>query len=72
MMMEIHETIDGITYAIEEIDSEITTHIPYIKRRSGNRCMVETGVDELLDRRNDLVSILGELVYDDYERMMTE
>ena len=72
MMMEINETVDGITYAIQEIDNEIRSHIPYIKRRTGNRCMVEMGIDELLDTRNDLTSILGELAFDDYERMISE
>ena len=71
MMIEIHESVDGISYAINEIDDEIRTHIPELKRR---KCTtrVMTEVDELLDVRNDLTSILGELVMDDYERMMSE
>lgn len=72
MMLELHETVDGITYAMQEIDDEIRTHIPFLLRRVGNRCMVESGVDDLLDTRNDLKSILGELVLDEYERTMTE
>jgi hypothetical protein len=71
MMMEINETVDGIQYAIQEIDNELTTHIPELKRRSCTpRVMSE--VDALLDTRNDLTSILGELAFDEYERMMTE
>jgi hypothetical protein len=70
-MIEHEESIDGITYAIQEIDQEITTHIPYLKR---HKCTprVMSEVDQLLDIRNDLASILIELTFDDYERMMTE
>lgn len=69
MMMEINETVDGITYAIEQIDDEIRSHIPFLKRHACTpRIMAE--VDELLDTRNDLVSILGELAFDEYEEMM--
>lgn len=71
MMFELHESVDGITYAINEIDDEIRTHIPELKRRKCTpRVMSE--VDELLDTRNDLASILIELTFDDMERMMTE
>ena len=57
---------------VQEIDDEIRSHIPEIRRRVNNRCMVELGIDELLDTRNDLTSILGELMIDEYERLMTE
>lgn len=69
-MIEIYESVDGITYAVQEIDDEMTTHIAYLKRHIGNRCMVDSGVDALLDTRNDLTSILGELVLDDYTELM--
>lgn len=70
-MLEPRETVDGITYAISEIDDEIRTHIPELKRRKCTpRVMAE--VDNLLDMRNDLASVLIELTFDDYERMMTE
>ena len=70
-MFEHHETVDGITYAVQEIDDEIRTYIPELKRRKCTpRVMQE--VDALLDTRNDLTSILGELMMDEYERMMTE
>lgn len=70
MMLERHETLDGLTYAVKEIDDEITTHIPELKKRKCTpRVMQE--IDALLDIRNDLTSILGELAFDDYERMMT-
>lgn len=71
MMFEQHETVDGITYAISEIDDEIRTHIPELKRRKCTPRVMEQ-VDALLDIRNDLSSILIELTFDDYERMMTE
>jgi hypothetical protein len=71
MMLEAHETLDGIQYAISEIDDEIRSHIPELKRR---KCTprVMAVVDSLLDNRNDLLSIYKELEFDDYERMMTE
>ena len=69
MMIDYHELVDGIQYAIQEIDNEIRTHIPYLKRHCTTpRVMGE--VDALLDTRNDLVSILGELAFDEYEEMM--
>lgn len=71
MMMEQEETVDGITYAINEIDDEIRNLIPDLKRRKCTPRVMEQ-VDELLDVRNDLASILIELTFDDYERMMTD
>lgn len=57
------EAIDGITYAVQEIDDELRTHIPDLKRRECTpRVMAE--VDELLDTRNDLTYILGSLTVD--------
>jgi hypothetical protein len=71
MMMEINETVDGITYAIQELDQDLTNLIPNLRRRKCTpRVMQE--VDALLDTRNDLTSMLGELAFDEYERMMTE
>jgi len=70
MMMEIHEAVDGITYAVQEIDAEITSHIPELKkRRCTPRVMAE--VDALLDMRNDLTSVLGGIAINDFERTMT-
>ena len=70
-MMEITEAVDGMEYALWEVDQELTAFIPALKRRSCTpRVMEET--DALLDTRNYLVSILGELAFDDYERMMQE
>jgi hypothetical protein len=64
MMFEHGETLDGITWAIKEIDDELTTHIPELKRRCCTpRVMAE--VDELLDTRNDLTYVLGSLTLDE-------
>lgn len=63
MMLELHESVDGISYAVSEIDDEIRTHIPeLLKRKCTPRVMQE--VDMLLDTRNDLVSVLGGLAFD--------
>lgn len=71
MMYEITEAVDGMTYALYEVDQELTSLIPELKRR---RCTVRVmeEADALLDTRNYLTSILGELIMDDYERMMQE
>lgn len=69
MMLSHEESVDGIQYAIEEIDDELRSHIPELKRRQCTpRVMAE--VDALLDTRNDLVSVLGELAFDEYEELM--
>ena len=70
MMIETHEAVDGITYAVQEIDQELTSHIPELKRRKTTpRVMAE--VDALLDMRNDLTSVLGGIVIEDFERTLT-
>jgi len=67
MMMETHEAIDGITYAVQEIDAELTSHIPELKRRKTTpRVMAE--VDALLDMRSDLTNVLGGIIIEDFER----
>jgi len=69
MMLKTHEAIDGITYAVQEIDAELTSHIPHIKRHSCTpRVMAE--VDALLDMRSDLTSVLGGIVIEDFEGTM--
>jgi hypothetical protein len=71
MMIEREESIDGIQYAVHEIDQELTSLIPRM-RTNYYRGEVLRQIDELLDQRNDLTSILGELMIDEYERLMTE
>lgn len=68
MMFEQHEAVDGIQFAIQEIDAEITTHIPHLSRRKCTpRVMAE--VDALLDTRNELSGIIGELTIQEMEQM---
>ena len=56
MMIETHEAVDSITYAVQEIDQEITSHIPELKRRKCTpRVMAEA--DHLLDQRNEIIAI---------------
>lgn len=70
MMMEQGETVDGITHSIQEIDMAIAGLSPQLRRKM-YRGQVWEQIDELLDTRNDLKSILGELALDEMERMMT-
>ena len=69
MMMEITEAVDGMEYAIWEVDQELTNLMPELGRRACTARVMEEA-DRLLDIRNHLVSIMGEIVIDDYERMM--
>jgi len=69
MMFEIGEAVDGIQYAVQEIDDEIRTFIPELKRRKCTpRVMQE--VDALLDIRNDLTATLGDIAINEMERMI--
>ena len=54
------EAVDGIQFAIQEIDEEIRTHIRELKRRNCTPRVMEE-VDTLLDYRNELSEIIGEL-----------
>ena len=66
MMMEIHEAVDGMEYAIWEVDQELTSHIPELKKcRCTPRVMAE--VDSLLDTRNYLISIAAEIAIEQVE-----
>lgn len=64
MMYDIHEAIDCV-------DQELAGLMPELKRRRCTPRVMEQA-DALLDTRNYLVSILGELAFDEYERLMTE
>ena len=69
MMMEVTEAVDGITYAIQEVDQELTSLIPELKRRKCTpRVMQE--VDALLDTRNDLSAVLGDMAIQEMERTL--
>lgn len=79
MMLENNEAMDGIAHEITGIDAELYCHIPELKRRVGNRCMIESGADALLDRRNEFVEIgriilaesVEEFVYSDEFEYLT-
>lgn len=67
--MNDFNSLESATFRIREIDDEITTHIPELKRRHCTpRVMQE--VDALLDTRNELSGIIGKLAFNEYERMM--
>jgi len=71
VMYPKEEAVDGMEYAIWEVDQELTSLIPELKRRKTTpRVMQEA--DALLDIRNYLTGIMAELMIDEYERMMTE
>ena len=71
MMMEHEESVDGITHSIQEIDMAIAELSPQLRRKM-YRGQVWEQIDELLDTRNDLTAVLGELALDEMERMMQE
>ena len=60
MMMEIHEAVDGMEYAIWEVDQELISLGPDLRRR---RCTprVMAEADALIDTRNFLISIAAEI-----------
>lgn len=64
------EQIDGMEYAIWEVDQELTNLIPYLKRHKCTPRVMEEA-DKLLDTRNYLIGIASELMLDEYERLMT-
>jgi len=66
MMMEIHEAVDGIEFAVYEVDQELTSHIPEIKKRKCTPRVMEE-VDSLLDTRNYLISIAAEIATEQVE-----
>ena len=71
VMYPKEEAVDGMEYAIWEVDQELTSLIPELKRRKCTPTVMEEA-DKLLDIRNYLTDIMGELAFDEYERMMTD
>lgn len=69
--MNERDCMNGVEHSIAEVDDEIRTLIPMTKRKM-NRGEVWGQIDNLLDHRNLLVEMLGELTIDHYERLMTE
>ncbi len=70
MMYSEAEAIDGIQYAIHEVDLELISLIPNFRRRACTPRVMEEA-DRLLDIRNYLGSIAAEINYDEMARMMT-
>ena len=64
------EAVDTMEYAIWEVDQELASLIPELGRRACTPRVMEEA-DRLLDTRNYLISIMKEIAYDDYERLMT-
>ena len=55
-MIETHEAVDGMGYAIWEVDQELISLISDLKRRACTpRVMAEA--DNLLDQRNEIIAI---------------
>ena len=71
VMYPKEEAVDGMEYAIWEVDQELNSHIPYLKRHKCTPRVMEE-VDRLLDIRNYLIDIMSEIAIDEYERMMSE
>ena len=65
-MMERAEAIDGMEYAIWEVDQELISLIPDLRRRACTaRVMKEA--DALIDTRNFLFSIASEILIEQVE-----
>jgi hypothetical protein len=69
MMMEREETIDGMAFAIQEVDMELSALAPQMRRKI-HREIIMGQINDLLDTRNELSGILGELAFNEYERLM--
>lgn len=65
----VMEVVDGMDYALWEVDQELISLIPNLKRRNCTPRVMEEA-DALLDTRNYLISIAAELAVDSYEKMM--
>ena len=56
--------VNGLEFSLEEIDEELRSLIPDLRRRSCTpRVMAE--VDSLLDQRNELTYLMGELAIEE-------
>tara|TARA_R110000782_G_scaffold187656_1_gene277790 strand:- start:1197 stop:1409 length:213 start_codon:yes stop_codon:yes gene_type:complete len=69
MMMEHAETLDGMNFAIQEVDMELCALGPQMNRKIHREVIMEQ-INELLDTRNELSAILGELAFNEYEGLM--
>ena len=70
MMYETEEAVDEMEFAIQQVDLQLASLMPELGRRACTpRVMQEA--DNLLDTRNYLVSIMAEIVLDDYRELMS-
>jgi hypothetical protein len=69
MMMEQTEAVDGINFSIQEIDMELCALVPQMNRKI-HREVITGQIDDLLDKRNELSGILGQLAFNEYEGLM--
>lgn len=69
--MNSRDCMNGVEHSIAEVDERLRELAPQYSRNM-YREVVRNEVDALLDQRNLLVSMLGELTIDHYEEMMTE
>lgn len=69
--MNTRDCMNGVEHSIAEVDDELRRLSPLMKRKM-YRGEVLNQIDELLDQRNLLVEMLGELTIEHYEEMMTE
>lgn len=67
--MNSKDCMNGVEHSIAEIDQALIEAIP-ATRRNMYRGEAWKAIDELLDQRNLLVEMLGELTIDHYEEMM--
>lgn len=68
--MNNQDCMNGVQHSIAEVDERLRELSPHINREY-HREIISNEVDELLDKRNLLVDMLGELSLDHYEEMMT-
>lgn len=69
--MNERDCMNGVEHSIAEIDQALIEATPATKRKM-YRGEAWAAIDELLDQRNLLTQMLGELTIDHYERMMQE
>lgn len=69
--MNSRDCMNGVKHSLLEVDERLRELAPQYLRGM-HREVVRNEVDTLLDQRNLLVEMLGELTIDYYEEMMTE
>lgn len=67
--MNDRDVMNGLQHSISGIDQEIIRATP-ATRRHMYRGEAWAVIDELLDRRNELTSMMSELIMDEYTELM--